>query len=165
MRSLWPDTGSLSEGEDTMQTTRKLFIAVALSAALVTAVLAEPAGALKPSRLPHIQRLTITITGRAGDERVSPSMGNIAVAAGVPVRVTVTNSTPEYHTFTIPGLGVSALIPPARGHTLGKTTFTFTAYRSGTFKWHCAFCVKGVHGVRHDMRGTVYAIIDPMVLP
>ena len=143
----------------------KLLIGGALTAALVATILVEPAGALQPSRLPHVQQVAITITGRGSDEQVSPAMGNIAVAAGVPVRVTVTNSTPEYHTFTIPGLNVSALIPPARGDKLGKATFTFTAYRSGTFKWHCAFCLKGVHGVRHDMRGTVYAIIDPMVLP
>jgi heme/copper-type cytochrome/quinol oxidase subunit 2 len=148
-----------------MEATKKFLIGAALAAALAAAVLAEPAGALKPSGLPHVQQLAITITGQASDERVSPSMGNIAVAAGVQVRITVTNYTREYHTFTIPGLNVSALILPARGQKARKTTFTFTAHRPGTFAWHCAYCAKGVHGVRHPMGGAVYAIIDPMVLP
>jgi heme/copper-type cytochrome/quinol oxidase subunit 2 len=152
-----------------MQTTRKLLIGVALAAALAAVVtaaaLAAPAGTLKPSKLPHVQRLAITITGRASDTRVSPAMGNLAVAAGVPVQITVTNYTRESHTFTIPGLNVSALILPAHGQQARKTTFTFTAYRSGTFAWHCAFCAKDVHGRRHPMGGTVYAIVDAMVLP
>lgn len=165
MRSLRSGTGSFSESEGTLEATKKFLIGAVLAAALATAALAEPAGALKPPGFPHVQQLALTITGQANATLVSPSTGNIAVAAGVPVRVTVTNYTREFHTFTIPGLNVSALILPARGQKARTTTFTFSAYRSGTFAWHCAYGAKGVHGARHPMGGTVYAIIDPNVLP
>jgi hypothetical protein len=48
---------------------------------------------------PHAQNLSITI--RAGDYIRGP---NFALAPGVPVRLTVTNLTHQFHTFTITGL-------------------------------------------------------------
>jgi len=114
---------------------------------------------------PHVQHMAFTIVsvgqGRAGDE-VAP-VGNFAIAPGVPVRVTVTNFTRQLHTFTVPGLHVSAAILPAQGRTPRKTTFTFTAHEGGAFTWHCVVCVGQHH--RHVMAGTVYAIVDPSVVP
>lgn len=143
-------------------------LSAALAALLAASALATPAGsagARKAAGRPHVQHVQLTIVGTATDEQVSPSMGNLAIAAGVPVRVTVTNFTDEYHTFTIPGLHVSALIRPAQGQTPTKTTFTFTASKTGKYAWHCVFCASGAHGHPHSMGGTVYAIIDPSALP
>jgi hypothetical protein len=148
---------------------RKLLATVALAsaAAAVFAVSAwalagrAPASAPKP----HMQHMAFSIVsvgpGVAGDE-VRP-VGNFAIAPGVAVRVTVKNFTHQLHTFTVPGLGLSAAILPARGRAPRTTTFTFVAYQGGTFAWHCVVCVGQHH--RHVMAGTVYAIIDPSVLP
>ena len=80
------------------------------------------------------------------------------------MRVTVTNFTREFHTFTISGLNVSRLIFPARGGTPRKTTFTFTSPKGGHFTWFCAICHAGGHGQPHSMGGSIWAIIDPSVL-
>jgi hypothetical protein len=134
--------------------------------ALIAAVAASAdASAGSPARLPHTQHLRLMIVGQGSDARAVPAMGNIAVAAGVRVEVTVTSYSREYHTFTVPGLDVSALIPPARGHAPRTTTFTFTPSKRGSFAWHCVFCTGGDHGVAHRMGGTVFAIIDPSALP
>ena len=137
-------------------------VALAVSA---TATPAAPTRAGGSATTPHVQKESLTVSGAKTNERVSPSSGNLAIAPGVPVRVTVTNYTREYHTFTIPGLHVSALILPAHGKAARVTTFTFTAHEYGTFVWYCGFCTSGAHGHRHMMGGTVYAIIDPSVLP
>ena len=127
---------------------------VAFSApAARSAPVAQPAGV-------HTQRVSVTIRG--GDRIVER---NFALAAGVPVRITVTNFTHEFHTFTIPGLNVSALIRPSVGHTPRTTVVTFTAHSSGQFGWHCVICPSGSHGRRHDMSGTLYLIVDPSALP
>lgn len=138
----------------------------ALAAWLTASALATsgPAAAVAASPAAHVQQLQMTIVGTASVERMFPSQGNIAIAAGVPVRITVTNYTRESHTFTVPGLHVSALIRSAHGNTPTKTTFTFTASRQGVFKWYCAFCITGMHGTPHTMGGTVYAIINPSAL-
>lgn len=137
----------------------------ALAAVAVFVTPASPASKAAAKHAAHVQKLAFTIAGRGnGDERVFPS-GNIAVAPGVPVQVTITNYTRESHTFTIPGLNVNRLILPARGDGPRKTTFTFTANTSGSFAWYCVFCTHGVHGHRHSMGGTVWVIIDPSILP
>jgi heme/copper-type cytochrome/quinol oxidase subunit 2 len=143
-------------------------LASAVAVAFATTALATPALPISVSGTqtwPHVQKEALTITGANTHERASPSSGNLAIAPGVPVRVTVTNYTREYHTITIPGLHVSALIFPARGATPRKTTFTFTSSEYGTFAWYCAYCTSGAHGHRHMMGGTIYAIINPSVLP
>jgi heme/copper-type cytochrome/quinol oxidase subunit 2 len=137
--------------------------AVVLSAS-ASATLASPTG-LGTTTRPHVQMEALTITGAMINEGLTPSSGNLAIAPGVPVRLTITNYTREYHTFTIPGLHVSALIFPARGKVARKTTFTFTAHQYGSFAWYCGFCTSGAHGHRHMMGGIVYAIIDPSILP
>jgi hypothetical protein len=138
--------------------------AVAFAAAALAAPM-SPVSTKRSQTWPHVQKESLTISGKGASGRVSPSAGNIAVAPGVPVRVTVTNYSRQYHTITIPGLHVSALIFPARGSTPRKTSFTFTAYEYGTYAWTCAFCTTGAHGRRHPMGGIIYAIIDPSVLP
>ncbi len=111
-----------------------------------------------------VQQKALRISGAEAMERTAPSSGNLAIAPGIPVRLTVTNYTREFHTITIPGLHVSALIFPARGKTPRKTTFTFTARGYGVFDWYCAVCTSGTHGLRHMMGGTIYAIVDPSLL-
>jgi heme/copper-type cytochrome/quinol oxidase subunit 2 len=152
-----------------MRTTIVLTV-VGLATGIAVAVASVSAVAASPPRqsagmTPHVESLSLTISGSHMQQRVSPSSGNIAVAPGVTVRMTITNYTHEYHTFTIPGLHVSALIFPAHGATPRKTTFTFTANQMGTFAWHCAFCQGGFHGHQHPMGGDVFAIIDPSVMP
>jgi heme/copper-type cytochrome/quinol oxidase subunit 2 len=118
-----------------------------------------------PAATAYVQKLTLTIVpGREPNlESVLESRGNIAVAPGIPVQLTVTNHTGEFHTFTIPALHVSALIYPARGKTARKSTFHFTAWAPGKYRWFCAFCRHGGKNHRETMAGAIYAIIDPAV--
>ena len=148
---------------------KRLLATVALTGA-ATAVFAVAAWAIPEQASmhvakPHVQHMAFTIVslgrGAAGDE-VAP-VANFAIAPGVPVRVTVKNFTHQVHTFTAPGMHVSVPILPARGQTPRTTTFTFVAHEGGAFAWHCVVCVGQHH--RHVMAGTVYAIVDPSVLP
>ncbi len=133
---------------------RILVVAGAIvAAALVAAAWAAPAARSRAQ--------AVSITLRAGDRVDEP---NVALAPGVPVRVTVTNETREFHTFTVPGLGVSELVRPAGAHAATRTTFTFTANRWGAFAWHCLVCPSDAHGRPHAMGGTLYAITDPSAL-
>jgi heme/copper-type cytochrome/quinol oxidase subunit 2 len=128
---------------------------VALTLALVTAA---PVAAAVPKAHATVQKVRFTIL--RGDRIVEP---NIALAPGVPVELTVTNTTHELHTFTVRELGVRELIPPARGRIATKTTFVFTPNRSGSFAWHCVICPSGLHGRPHAMGGTLYLIVNPSV--
>jgi len=71
-------------------------------------------------------------------------------------------SGPFFHTFTITGLKVSALILPALGQTPKTTIVAFTPRATGAFSWRCVICPSGTHGRRHAMSGKVYVIIDPL---
>ena len=128
-------------------------LTVASASAAVSGPAVSPAGA-------YTQHVAITIRG--GDRILEP---NFALAPGVPVQITVTNFTHEFHTFTIPGLKVSALILPSVGHTPKTTVVAFTPRAAGPFAWRCVICPSGAHGQRHVMGGTVYMIIDPSALP
>lgn len=143
-------------------------LAATAVAAVALSVLAAPASSASTSvrtSAAHVQKLALVIAGRGnGDEYASPS-GNLAVAPGVVVRVTVLNYTQEFHSFTVPGLNVSRVIFPARGDRPRRTTFTFTANASGSFAWYCVFCERGVHGHPHSMGGMVWAIVEPSILP
>ena len=129
-----------------------------LAAVTVAAQAGTPAG-------PHLQRVAISLLPGGGgfDDRAVQS--NIAIAPGVPVEFTVTNYTNEAHTFTVPGLRVSVLIPAARNYVPRKVSFRLISYEFGTYSWYCVLCESGVHGMRHDMSGVLYAFIDPRVLP
>lgn len=81
------------------------------------------------------------------------------------MRTTFTNDTADFHTFTIPGLGVSALIPPAHAGIPSKPTLAFTARTAyGVYAWTCVICKSGAHGSQHMMSGHVYAIVNPHTL-
>ena len=135
--------------------------AVALVVALAPNVAAQPAPhGLYPSVMPP-QNLAIAIrpaNGASHGEHVTPM--HFAVEPGLPVHVTFTNYTPKFHTFTAAGLGVSALIRPARGNTPTRTTVTFTAREYGSFSWACLLCPGEAGGIGTAMRGNVYAIVQ-----
>lgn len=137
-----------------MMPLRLIGATLVLSVAALTLVAASAAG-LRPAA----QDVTLVIRG--GDRIVE---SNFALAPGVAVRLSITNFTHEFHTFTIPGLGVSAAIAPA-GRVPATTVVTFTARRWGTFRWHCAVCPSGAHGRAHAMGGAVYVIMNPSALP
>lgn len=141
------------------------FVVVAGLAVVMGAltVVSASAAASRPVAQPASARTQhVSLTIRGGDRIPGP---NFALAPGVPVQITVTNFTHEFHTFTIQGLKVSALILPAVGHTPRATVVAFTAHFTGAFGWHCVICPSGAHGQRHAMGGTVYVIIDPSALP
>jgi heme/copper-type cytochrome/quinol oxidase subunit 2 len=125
------------------------------AAVLLAASAPASAGAAASGATGAVQTIAITIV--AGD-RVAQA-ANFALAPGVPVRLTVTNDTRQFHTFTVPGLHVSELILPGR-----TTSFEFTATGWGAFAWHCIICPSGMHGHPHTMGGTLYLIIAPSAL-
>ena len=137
-----------------------LKIMVAVGTILAAALAASPGSAMRPSTSPHVQQVNMTIL--RGDRVLE---GNIALAPGVPVRMTVTNFTRDSHTFTVPGLNLSEIILPAHENAPTRTTFTFTPKTWGSFAWHCAICPSGIHGKRHAMSGTLYVIVNPSALP
>jgi len=146
-----------------MQPRRILLIlagVVALASALApTASGQRGAYDLRPSIMPP-QKLAITIraaNGTSHGEHVAPL--HFAVEPGLPVHVTFTNYTRSFHTFTAPGLGVNALIRPARGSTPARTTVTFTPREYGVFSWACLLCPGHDVGNAAAMRGKIYAIM------
>jgi hypothetical protein len=128
-------------------------LTIGSASAAVSGAVAQPAGV-------HTQHVSITI--QRGDRIVEP---NFALAPGVPVQIRVTNFTHEFHTFTIAGLNVSALILPSVGQTPKTTVVVFTPQFAGPFTWRCVLCPSGAHGQRHTMGGTAYIILDPSTLP
>jgi heme/copper-type cytochrome/quinol oxidase subunit 2 len=125
-----------------------------------TAVAQTGTPGLRASVMPS-QYLAIAIrpaNGAKHDEHVTPL--HLAVAPGLPVHITFTNYTGQFHTFTAPGLGVSALIRPAHGNTPTQTTVTFTAHSLGAFDWTCKLCPGQDHQDGAAMRGKIYAIVQ-----
>ena len=88
------------------------------------------------------------------------TLSHFAVEPGLPVHVTFTNYTGKFHTFTVPGLRVSALIRPAHGNTPTTTTVTFTAHEYGAFSWACLLCPGEEAGNGMAMRGKIYAMMQ-----
>jgi hypothetical protein len=80
---------------------------IAVGTILAAALAASPGSAMRPSTTPHVQQVNMTIL--PGDRILE---GNIALAPGVPARMTVTNYTRDTHTFTVPGLHLNEIIPP-----------------------------------------------------
>lgn len=122
-------------------------ILVALAAAVAYAGAAGAANPWQPLAGSGPQRVTIHI--QPGEVVRDP---NIAVIPGVPVRLTVINTSREFHSFTIPQLHVNAVVMPHRA-----TTITFTPHETGVYRWHCDFC-PAVHHSR-SMSGTLYALV------
>lgn len=135
--------------------------AVALAAALTSnAVARTGADGLRSSVMPP-QHLSIVIrpaTGMGHNEHVT--VPNLAIEPGLPVRITFINYTHKSHTFTAPGLGVSALIRPADASTPATTVVTFTAHKYGVFSWVCLLCPGKSSGDIEVMRGRIYSIIQ-----
>lgn len=66
---------------------------------------------------------------------------NFSVKVGSKVTVTVNNYDEGPHSFTSPDLGVNVQIPGAKNADKkipSVTKFTFTAAKSGKFRWFCA---------------------------
>ena len=137
----------------------RMLASIGSSVALALIVATSVAGGT-PGGNAYVQKVGITIL--AGD-RVTEA--NFALAPGVPVQVTFTNYTREFHTFTVPALGLRKLILPARGHTPRKTTLSFTPHQWGSFAWRCVICPTGKHGRPHSMGGILYLIVNPSALP
>jgi hypothetical protein len=139
---------------------------IGLGAMAAAAVLAPVCGArilgdgIRASTMPS-QSLTIVIrpTAAAGHQE-HVSLPTFAIEPGLPVRLTVVNQTRQPHTFTVPGLGVSALIAPAHGTTPTRTVVTFTAHAFGAFDWKCLLCPVGGSAGREVMHGKIYAIVQ-----
>jgi plastocyanin len=135
--------------------------AIALAAAVTANAWAQDgAPGLRASAMPP-QGLAIVIrpaTGTGHDEHLT--LPAFAVEPGLPVRLTFTNYTSRFHTFTAPGLGVSALIRPAHGSAPTTTVVTFTAHKHGAFDWVCLLCPDQGSGSSEAMRGKIYAIVQ-----
>lgn len=76
-------------------------IPAAIVSRLVESLTALPASRAAPAAKVHVQMMELTIL--PGDRMVEPS---IALTADLPVRMTVTNTADEFHTFTVPALGM-----------------------------------------------------------
>ena len=124
------------------------------AAAVAAAALALPAGARgpwDPLAGTGPQRVTIHILHSTGGREVVLDP-NVAIIPGVPVRLTIINSSNEFHSFTIPQLHVNAVVMPARA-----TTISFTAPGVGVYHWRCDFCPTVHHA--GSMGGTIYALV------
>ena len=124
--------------------------------AVAFGALAAGAGvAARPAAEP--MRLTVDISAAGHDGVVSPS--TFAIRAGGTVTLTFRNHTRQFHTFTIPKLGISVLIRPAAGAAPRLTSATFVV-PYGVYDWECVLCASGVHHQMHVMRGKMYAIVN-----
>jgi hypothetical protein len=131
----------------------KILIVAGVSLASLLALATQPGQAT--ANRGRIQNIQLTIL--AGDRIVEP---NVALAPNLPVRLTIINTTHEFHTFTIPALHISRLVLPAIGHSARKNTFTLTLDTWGPVPWRCIICPSGEHGGKRAMGGTFYVIID-----
>jgi plastocyanin len=131
-------------------------IAVAVGLALAASAVAAPATAHGTGKLTQRLDISIVKAGPTGSgERVE--LRNFAIEPGVPVTITFTNHTGQFHTFTATGLGLSAIVPPSSANKPGKTTITFTAHAFGVFDWRCVLCPS--HRDAMPMGGKIYAIV------
>jgi heme/copper-type cytochrome/quinol oxidase subunit 2 len=127
---------------------------VAAVTVVAAAWLAAPAVARSPwdpLAMNGPQRVTIHITN--GDVVTD---GNLAVVPSVPVRLTVINTTRDFHSFTIARLHVNAVVMPGSPSHPRATTITFTPPQVGTYRWHCDFCPAVHHS--GPMSGMLYAL-------
>jgi plastocyanin len=62
----------------------------------------------------------------------------ITAKAGSKVTVTIRNYDTAAHSFSVPKLGLSVMLPGGSASKPHDTTFTFTPPRKGTFTWICA---------------------------
>jgi hypothetical protein len=127
---------------------------IAAVAAITAVAVLAVAGSTQASLWP-LQTVTMTITS----QRDQAAPANFAVWPGELVVLKVRNYSHEFHTFTIPALGVSALILPAKGSGPRVTTIRFTAQKHGVVTWLCVICPSGIHGQVHAMNGKIYSMV------
>ncbi len=140
-----------------MRMGRAAALLAALAALAVATSTVGASGAAATSRRASATVTLLIYAAQHGREAVvSP---NFAVEPGVPVTVRFVNYTREWHTFTVPGLNVGAMIAPRQGVAPRVTLVRFTASKFGVFDWYCVLCRAGVHRGVHQMGGKVYAII------
>ena len=143
---------------------RRILLIVAGIGALATALAPNAVAAGSPgpraSQMPA-QSLTVVIrpTTRMGHAE-HLTMQNFAVEPGLTVTITFTNYTHAFHTFTAPGLGLSALIRPSDGNGPMTTVVTFTPHSYGVFDWSCRLCPMKGTGSSEVMGGKIYAIVQ-----
>lgn len=66
--------------------------------------------------------------------------------------VTSVENSKVAHTFTVPELGINAVVPAAPEGSTNTVTFTFTPTKAGTYEWHCyAPCGEGKEGMSGAM--------------
>ncbi len=114
---------------------------------VLTSKMAAKKGYLGPDGNGHDTFMLSSLSSAQAHEAQTRS--NLNVKVGDTITVTVTNYDEGPHTFTSPGLGVSATIAAATNATKGipsKTTFTFTAKKAGKFRWFCAMPCDAKHG-------------------
>lgn len=67
------------------------------------------------------------------------ALSGTTVKVGQEVTVSVANYDDMPHSFTSPELGLNIMLPPGKGFDRPTiTTFTFTATKTGKFRWFCA---------------------------
>ena len=133
-------------------------VAVTAGLALATSAVAAPATSHGAGKFAQRLDISIVKAGPTGSgERVE--LSNFAIEPGLPVTITFTNHTRQFHTFTATGLGLSALVPPGTARRPGTTTITFTAHTFGVFDWHCVICPSPGHPDAMRMGGKIYAIV------
>lgn len=137
--------------------TRKGIAAVTALASMVLLVWGASAQAAPRATQELVQQVTISVYPVKGGEFVSPM--NLAVRPGQPIAITFRNYTAEFHTFTVPGLGISAIVLPGSTASPRVTRLRVVASKSGVFQWYCVLCKAGAHD-GHEMGGKLYAIID-----
>lgn len=129
----------------------------AFSAVFVALFVATTTAGARQRSLPSTMHLTIDIYATGADEHAQPA--NIAVRAGGTVTITFRNYSGLSHTFSMPGLGISALIPARHGQRAGTSHVTFVI-PYGVYEWRCLFCSGRAHPHVHAMKGKVYAIVN-----
>jgi heme/copper-type cytochrome/quinol oxidase subunit 2 len=118
-----------------------------VSMQVLTSKMAAKNGYLGPDGNGHDTFMLASLSSGKAHDALTRS--NLTVKVGDTITVTVTNYDEGPHTFTSPELGVSATIAPATNATKGipsKTTFTFTAKKSGKFRWYCMSPCDAKHG-------------------
>jgi nitrous oxide reductase len=131
-----------------MTRTVRLFAATAV--VLVGGSVAAATAAAPASSAP--MHVTFNILSVGIESVASPT--NFAVRSGGTVQLTVRNHTSFFHTFTVPALEITLLVPP---HQSATTTFV-APY--GVYSWRCVICSTGSHPHMHHMGGKMYAIVN-----
>jgi heme/copper-type cytochrome/quinol oxidase subunit 2 len=114
-----------------------------------------------PGNLTVPANTTVTLTITSYDDGAAPLLtgmtqyanvqGGTETVDGAPV-TSVPNANVS-HTFTVPALGINAVIPAVpSGQTTTTVVFTFKVSKKGTYVWHCyAPCGNGSTGMEGAM--------------